>query len=889
MTNELMKKLDKAIEANLSKDAVVNFFRTQEPELIADMNGAEEFLQKDYSSDTKLKQIRIAYRVKEELLRIRPHDGSKPKAPFTVYKELYPQGTMTSAQFNEVFNLVDRIELRHDRDYSKSAKTVINEWRKLGKSDDSLVDILKVYSANRNIANALYQYAQINPKETLSQKAFSKVLQNLIKEKRVPADVYCQLTEEKEMINDTTLENCVIYYLFFAMLREGERVLVVGPSPAFIKKLMEEYYYPRGLETTFAISDSDAIPIYSYSYGERGKFISLTDIEKTICAEGTPDHILIFSTRYDKTAELLVSLKKYENRRHTVSIFDTDFGFFKQDMHRQLCDVEMVNRRVWLFPSNIAYCTYPQRKTLFSAVFGDKTNIDDPGKICIDCYQLLKNTKKTDGTQYLSKKLLQAEMPLEAYAAKGSFRGVYESQEALALLKTARKRKVPVEMKLTPEITQYYTFSISGGRFAVEAYVCDPVTKQNQKRGAVAQLTKKRTRHLQTENEQDLLYAWLWSKLKYPYAKVKQRNKEIRDIREEISKVYGPALKGQGITLKTMVYLYPEIERVLPKSDMSRLNILVNSELGEVLLNKLSYEYVASVVEELYPDGQDFEAYRAMISLSKVINIAKKYGHADHNELETLLERDRAEKKNIRDIRSNLTKSNLTETEMRHLYIDIAREIFAGESEYLGLLIRLLTGLESNIVCALRWKDVLQLPDLTFRGNDVYQLCVRRQAKNDGREICRFETVQSYRYVPCPKILAEFLLREMERQLKAFSLQKNELMNMPIIRENGEMVLAGATEVFPPYKLSKLGKKCIKALGIPDQVIHIPDSSNGTIESNLAEYQSDLFRSNYCHWARHLGKLDEGEISYLMGRKAEITFSVNYCDYENVISQFQIF
>ena len=56
-----MKKLDKAIEANLSKDAVVNFFRTQEPELIADMNGAEEFLQKDYSSDTKLKQIRIAY------------------------------------------------------------------------------------------------------------------------------------------------------------------------------------------------------------------------------------------------------------------------------------------------------------------------------------------------------------------------------------------------------------------------------------------------------------------------------------------------------------------------------------------------------------------------------------------------------------------------------------------------------------------------------------------------------------------------------------------------------------------------------------------------------------------------------------------------------------
>lgn len=892
MTNELMKKLDEAIKANLTKSETLEFLRTQGPELIADMNGAEEFLQKDYSGDVKLKQIKIAYRVKEELLRTRPHDGSEPKEPYAVYKGLYPNGGMKSAQFNEVFYLVDRIKLEHEKNYSKFANNMINEWRKLGKSDDSLVDILKVYSADRNMANALRQYAGIDNQDVLAREVFSKVLRNLIKEKRVPADAYCQLTEEKKTSNDTALENCVIYYLFFTMLRQNESILVVEPSPAFIKKLMEEHSYPRGLKATFAISDTNAIPIYSYGYGDRGKFIPLTDIEKNLCAEGTPAHTLVFGTRYDKTAELLESLKKYENGRHTVSIFDTDFGFFEEGLHRQLCDAEMANRRVWLFPSDINYCTYPQRKALFSATFGSKTNADNLDKIRIDYYQLLKNSKKTDVAQYLRKKLLQVEMPLEGYVAKGSFRSAYERQEALTLLATARMRKVPVEMELTPEIMQYYTISVSGGRFAVEAYVRSPKTTQEQKWGEVAQLTKKRTRH-QTEqmsDEQILSFAWWWSKRVYPYEKVIQKNKKVRYIQEEIAKVYRSALKWQGITLKTMVYIYyPEIEKALPKIDMKRLNILVNSELGEVLLNNLSYEYVSSVVEKLYSDGQDFEAYRAMLALSKVINIAKKYGHADCNELEKLLEEDRAEKKNIRDIRNNLTKSNLTEAEMRRLYKKVINRIVRGESEYLGLLIRLLTGLESNIVCALCWKDVMKLPGFTFRGSAVYQLCVRRQARNDGREICRFETVQSYRYVPCPQILADFLLQEMGRQVEALSLPQNALMDMPVVRRDDKMVSAGTMEVFPPRKLSELGKKCIKALGIPDQVIRIPDSNNGTIESNLSEYQSDLLHSNYGHWARHLGKLDEGEISYLMGRKAEITFSVNYCDYENVISQFQLF
>ena len=89
MNEELMKRLDGYIDANMEPDEIVDLLRTREPGLIADMNKAEKFLFADYSGSTKLKQIKIAYQVKEELIKTRPHDGSAPKKPYTVYKKLY--------------------------------------------------------------------------------------------------------------------------------------------------------------------------------------------------------------------------------------------------------------------------------------------------------------------------------------------------------------------------------------------------------------------------------------------------------------------------------------------------------------------------------------------------------------------------------------------------------------------------------------------------------------------------------------------------------------------------------------------------------------------------------------------------------------------------------
>lgn len=889
MNEELMKRLDGYIDANLEPDEIVDLLRTREPGLIADMNKAEKFLFADYSGSTKLKQIKIAYQVKEELIKTRPHDGSAPKKPYTVYKKLYQQGGMTPVQFNEIFALVDRIELERDTEYSKDAKKVVSGWHDFGESNESIVRILKAYSDNRNMVSILYHYSGAGKEEKQTKAVFSKIQTSLIRNKQVPAEAYCLLMAEEKERNDTTIENCVVFHLFLSLLASEETVLVVEPSASFIRKWMQEKTFPRGIKVIFAISDNEARSIFSYSYSERGKFVSTSDIDKILYSEGAPDHTLVFGTRYDRTAELIETLKMFESEQNTVSVFDIDSSFYRTSLHRALCSEEMANRKVWLFPSNIDYCTYPQRKTLFSAVFGSGTKNGNHSSISIESYALLERVTATNDAQCLKKKLLCADMPLASYAEGVSFRKTYEKQEAFSLLKTAKKRKIPVEMELTPEIIQYHTFSVSGGRFAVEAYVREPISTQNRKRGEVVERTKKRTRHRITFEEYDFQVAWIWNKVEYPYAEVKQKNKEIRYIRDEITKVYCPALRGKNITLKTVNYLYPEIESTLPKSDLDRFRKLVNSELGDALVDNLTYEYVKSVAGEVYSEEQEFEIYRSMLALSKVINIAKKYGHTGRNELEKLLEKDRKEKKNLKGIRKNLVKNCLTADEMHIFYRNNVQKILEGKSEYLGLQIRLLTGLESNVVCALRWKDVIKIPGFTFRDHDVYQLCVRRQVQNDGRKILPFEKVQSYRSVPCPMILTDFLLKERERQLSTFGVPEEVLTNMPVVRSNSNMVLAESIDVFPPHELNKLGKNAIKDLGIPEQIISIPDSEKGTIESNLADYQSDLLRSNYGHWARHLGKLDEGEISYLMGRKADITFSVNYCDYENMVSQFQIY
>lgn len=107
---------------------------------------------------------------------------------------------------------------------------------------------------------------------------------------------------------------------------------------------------------------------------------------------------------------------------------------------------------------------------------------------------------------------------------------------------------------------------------------------------------------------------------------------------------------------------------------------------------------------------------------------------------------------------------------------------------------------------------------------------------------------------------------------------------MPQEYINDSFIFADAAtlnKVLSPVKLRKENRKLIKKLNIPAVIIPIPDNSKGTIETNLAYYPGDIFRTNFDYYARHTGKFELGEIEYFLGLQPSTTFSRNYCDYAN--------
>ena len=131
---------------------------------------------------------------------------------------------------------------------------------------------------------------------------------------------------------------------------------------------------------------------------------------------------------------------------------------------------------------------------------------------------------------------------------------------------------------------------------------------------------------------------------------------------------------------------------------------MCESELGDVQVNALFPEYLESVLDTLYAGSEnDTDRYVASRIISMALEVAVRQEHARKNCLGDALEQERREKKRLSAVLKNLVKKNFTLCEMRKIYDFLLKKIRNGAYEYVGVLIRFLTGLENNVVCALKW------------------------------------------------------------------------------------------------------------------------------------------------------------------------------------------
>lgn len=860
-------------------DELFHFLRFECPELIADIGRAYDFLHNDLSREYKRDLLAAVCCVKMWMEKERSHTaGAAAGDGYESYlawkKRLEAEGVtqkLARKDFRRVFDFTHRVELdSRVLGCAGGIFSAIGSLTEAGETREHILEYIHILVNEPGKARRISQmYAPERCDRVAREKLFDGVLRELGKSPTYRADALCAAYLNREY-NDILPENCVVYYLFTSTLpveRETES-LVIAPTPFFVRQWMRDSDLSN-VRVTFVMENRFMADICrGLPWGKYAQFIAAEDMEPYLRRNGAPENTLLFGSRIpdgeDYIGLLKENLKSGVNR---LSYFGSDAGS-REAIQGLLTEVDSRVTQVHLFPSGINFATSPQRKLLVSCEYGyiQKSSED---AVSISFYGLDKAGEK----QYLSRKSLRAQIPVDRLTGGQSFRSAYRAAEIAYLSRSDGRRNHAVEYPFSAEIRVCLTASMprAGELPRVEAYVRAPIAEKGGS-GKRIEESVKRSRAIEAEALEK------WATEEYPYACVFRKGKKY-SIREIVAEQYRKAYAGRPISLKTLAYIYPEWAEELPQSGKKCLQELL-SELGEYLTTDMTSRLAEDALEKLYGEV-GVRVRRGRRVLGSLMETACAYGHCGENAVRELL-REETGDGGAYDVSRNLTKKSLTRDEMQRILEDMRREYEAGNTICLGSLICLLMGMEPNVACALRWRDFTRLESYTLDGEPVYQIRVSRQLQNDGKAHRRFEKVYRYATLPCPKLLSDILLAERRKQrTKKDGMEEAAFLTESIVQGESMVWADDRHRVVAPGELSRINRQFIKKAGIPDQLIEIPTDGKGTVESNLAYYRGDLFRANFKHYGLLCCRYDPGELAYLLRTKGPDTYARNYCDYAN--------
>ncbi|MCI7000360.1 MAG: hypothetical protein MR888_07720 [Clostridiales bacterium] len=876
---DAMERLDGYLRDSCGNaDALFHFLRFECPELIADIGRAHDFLQNDLPEDYKRELLAAVCYVKMWMEKERPHTagtaGGDGYESYLVWKKrLEAEGVtqkLARKDFRKVFDFTHRVELDSGvLGCVGGIFSAIGSLTEAGETREHILEYIHILVNEPGKARRIPQmYAPERCDRASREKMFDGVLQKLGKSPTYRADALCAAYLNQEC-NDILAENCVVYYLFTSTLpveRETE-ALVVAPTPFFVRQWMRDSDLSN-VRVTFLMENRLMADICrGLPWGKYAQFIAAEDMELYLGRNGAPKNTLLFGSRIPDVDDYIGLLKEnLKSGVNRLSYFGADASS-REEIRGLLTGEDSRVTQVHLFPDGINFATSPQRKLLVSCEYGyiQKSRKD---MVSVFFYGLDRTGEK----QYLSRKSLRAQIPVDRLTGGQSFRSAYRAAEMAYLSRTDGRRNHAVEYPFSAEIKVCLTASANAGELPrVEAYVRAPDAEKGGN-GKRIEESIKRSRVIPMEALEK------WATEEYPYARISRKGKEYF-IREIVAEVYRKAYAGRPVSLKTLAYIYPDWVEELPQSGKKCLQEILTA-LGEYLTTDITPQLAGDALERLYGEA-GVQVRRGRRVLGSLMETACAHGHCGENTVRELL-REEAGDGGTYDVSRNLTKKSLTKDEMQRIFADIRREYEAGNTVCLGSLVCLLMGLESNVACALRWRDFTELENYTLDGEPVYQIRVSRQLQNDGKAYRRFEKVYHYATLPCPKLLSDILLTERRKQrTKKNEMEEAAFLAESIVQGENMVWVDDRHRVVAPGELSRINRQFIKKAGISDQLIEIPTDGKGTVESNLAYYRGDLFRANFKHYGLLYCRYDPGELAYLLRTKGPDTYARNYCDYAN--------
>lgn len=862
------------------------FIRFETPSLVMDFDETFNFLNRAINPKTMVNQIYAFYATRCDLILKRDHNKN-PRQAYDYFIEKF--GTVdrirnySKEEFDEIFKGFNQVTLRPLDEISNIEKDILNFSELLFENFNVDMQYDFILNSMQNINGFMksfddtYSFLTEDSKEKIL-KSLSKILRKGDFLKSL-FNLLCLLYFKNG--HDILLENHFIYYDFSSRLKLNsyQKVVLIDPSPLFIKKWLRDSYLSE-IDLILVFTDTRDYQFFE-TYLSRKQNIFCFDLNsfysefQNLNLNDVPVNVLLFGNHFNSNGlkeNILIHLEKYlDSELLSISVLDSDSNIESSVGYcGKVLNSFLSLEKVSLLPARIYDTSNKQRKMFvhFSKQHSEGFNVVH--------YSLNKK-----GT-------IQALVPsVQTYHfdsfnfEENNIRSIVNNSNKNLDRKTNRIRNKAKLFKFSEEIYFYYTssFDEKNNSYRIGTYAIEPVFNEDGERliGTKYKIptTLKRSR---LKNEMDVEE---WLACEYPYENIKSEEKDMTSIQSEVIQVYKPFYKNKKISLRSFVYLYPELLTQYGENQINLLKDVVQTSIGDMCGEDIYFNLLNEILNML---GDSYNNHQVRALISSVIDLEIKKGHAKVNQIkQDVAEERKSTDKAFLQSREHLTIKYLSQSENIKLYKKLSKKCYSN-FQYLAALIKLVTGLESNVVCALKWRDLCAFEDYNEDGK-LCHLIIQRQLTNDGSEYHSFARRESYRKIPLSDSLAEILINVKENKKINDGLIDEQINDLPII-EGNDAIVNGICRVMSPNKLSVFSNKLVKQLRAGyDLTTLIPDSKKGTIETDFLNYGGDIFKSNFRHYALYKANFDIGEIDYLLGKQSETTFSRNYCDYGNDAAQ----
>lgn len=889
---ELIRKTSSLASKTERNRDVMEYLRFEGRDLLEDQQDGQEFFRTASLLPVQQAYLLEAVSHSEEYLRNeRIHESGKSNDIRSVYDRHFRDipalhGT-DYRDFHTVWKFSLQISLVHGDEFSLNSNmaSFTELLRKAADSDASAMKLLSSFLSKPQMLLNSVSRMLVSPDTDIRKKgALSAVREAALKLLRYRSnnlridgvDALCAF-EANQKPNDFLLENCKVYYDFTSYLKaeRSKTAVVVAPSYFFIRKWFLDPDLKQ-IPVIFILACDDsasAIPILEMRGLSNIRFVPVHQLDDCIWDESRDiRYVLVFSRRLQRQTDQRMNTEDVIRvllKEHCSIPFFMNFGPDHAVTSRILSLPGVNIRRIVLVPDGIPDETAPVHKSEYtlSINWKDEEEADSSAGAELIHYRLI------NGSVPVLKRQTAYELETEDLSpASMNFRSLYYQRVRKDEIKDVlSKRRNESEYVFSDDISFFYTTAEEPGNSdtcRLHVYAKDPET------GRMIPGTVKEKRRL----PKDEVCTWL--NRVYPYSVSLRKKKEPIDIRKEIlsTAVHGP--DWNTISLKTYLYIRPQLESVFGK-ELSEARQTAD-QLDSCTLKEITADSLMSAISSVAEaEGKPRLASRLRRGFYSLFQHAVEEGDLSVNPLrqseDQAMEYDRA----IYEVTGNLVSRHLSEEQNSCLLDTSIRSWRKGSSMSLAVVIKLLTGLETDAVCGLQWKDFSSVDgsDVTF-----HQLCIRRRLAKDGNGYEPLGKAERYRSIPCPDVLAEILSEELQKQLKDAGTDDAEKIAEHLIFQ-GKHSLNGITRAALPVEVNRHARKMLKKIISSSEIIVLPCNDHDTREIELYSYMGDIFRTNYRYYAWHCGfRMDD--INYLTGNKTATTYAMNYLDYGNPAVQY---